>query len=200
MVRCILICVSVIARHIQISFKTGNSLNPFRSRLHFHLPPVVPGIKVVHIEILTGLIIDPGSHIYCSGIRICCDAAALQLAGIGAEGKDSLKLQSISVIDRDLDIFPLSVHEVFNAQIQFIIVNINVAYVIDFQCISLKRLRIFCSNIPAAVIFCQCSGTADPVIPVLRAYTLSARNRMNIRKFIFVYGFFPAASAEQNRG
>ena len=155
MVRRILPCIPVIACQIQASLKAGDALQPFRARLHPKLPPVLPCIQVIHVQSLTGFVIDPGGQIDRSGIRIHCDAAALHLAGIGAERKDPLQLQRVPVVDGNLDVFPIAILKVFHAQIQFIIVHVNVADMVDFQRIACKRVPVFGNKRPAAVVFFQ---------------------------------------------
>ena len=179
---------------------TGYALQPLRRRIHFKPSLVFFCIKIVHIEILTGLIIDPGGHIYRPRIWICSYPAALELPGILPEREYSLELQCIAVIDCDLYVPAFAVHKVFHAEIQLIVVYIDVTDMVDLESIALERFIVLRNDFPVAVIFSECPGSANPVIPVLRAYTLSACDSMDIRQLIFTNRFCATAPTQAGKG
>ena len=92
------------------------------------------------------------------------------------KGEGAFELQRIAVVDRDLNAFSDAVHEILSADVQFILIHVDIRDVIDFQLIALEGIIVFKNQIPVFIVFCQGGGAAHPVIPALGANALPALN------------------------
>ena len=157
-------------------------------------------LQVIFVEISAALFSNPGAHPYCLRIRIDCNSGAFQLAAFSFKRESTLQFKRICIINRDLNVLSYAVHKVLGADVEFIIINIDVSNMVYFQRIAFERIIIGFNQFPVLVIFCQSCGTAHPVIITFAAYALASVYLYRADQLILMYrqhdfriGFRPLA-------
>ena len=167
MIGLVIVCRTVVRSHIKAAVIVSHALQPLGRHLHMDLAEIGARLQIIPVEVPAALFTDPGTHPHRFCIRVHRDPGALQLSAFRLKGEGAFELQRIAVIDRDLNVFPDTVHKILSADVQFILIYIDIRDVIDFQVIALEGVVVYENQIPVFIILCQGGGTAYPVIPVL---------------------------------
>ena len=129
-------------------------------------------LEVVRVEVDAAFAADPRTHEDRLGVGIDRDARALELPALRLEREHFLEFERLRVVHRDLDVRALSLGEKLRPDIQVAIVDIDVADVVDFYLIPLERVLVKLYQVPVAVVFRKCLGSAYPVVVAFRADSL----------------------------
>ena len=128
-----------------------------------HLAQVLAGIQAVLVEVAAAVLADPGAHPHCALVAVNADTGNLFLSGRRLELESALEFQGLGVMNGNLDVLAHAVHEVFGADENFPVEDVDVADMVGRNGVAFKGILVAGDELSGLVVLVQGLAVAHVV-------------------------------------
>jgi len=155
--------LAVIGRHVESALVVEDALHPLRNGEEVHLAQVLAGIQAVLVEVAAAVLADPGAHPHCALVAVNADTGNLFLSGRRLELESALEFQGLGVMNGNLDVLAHAVHEVFGADENFPVEDVDVADMVGRNGVAFKGILVAGDELSGLVVLVQGLAVAHVV-------------------------------------